>query len=345
MVIPSGRHGRDRAMKAMVLEHPAPVTTEPLREEEVAAPEPGEGQVLLRVTHCGVCRTDLHIVEGDLPPKRLPIIPGHQIVGTAELVGPRASRFQPGDRLGVAWLNWTCGRCPYCQAGRENLCDEARFTGYQVDGGYAQYLVVDEAFAYRIPDSLTDLQAAPLLCAGVIGFRSLRLSEIKSGQRLGLYGFGASAHIVIQIARHWGCEVYIFTRGQVHQRLAQDLGATWVGRAEETPPYPLDGAILFAPVGALVPEALRALCKGGTLAINAIHLTPIPELDYGWLYHERTIRSVANCTRQDAEDLLQIAALVPVRTEVEVFPLGEANRALELLKAARLKGAAVLEIP
>lgn len=332
-------------MKAMRLEHPAPVTSKPLKEEEIPAPEPGVGQVLLRVTHCGVCRTDLHIVEGDLPPKKSPLIPGHQMVGIVESVGPRASRFHPGDRLGVAWLHWACGHCPYCQAGRENLCDEARFTGYQVDGGYAQYAVVDEAFAYPVPDTFTEVEAAPLLCAGVIGFRSLRLSEIKPGQRLGLYGFGASAHIVIQIARHWGCEVHVFTRGEAHQRLARELGAAWVGRAEETPPHPLDSVILFAPVGALVPEALRALRKGGTLAINAIHLTPIPELDYECLYHERTLRSVANGTRQDAEDLLRIAALVPVRTEVEVFPLAEANRALELLKAARLTGAAVLEIP
>lgn len=335
----------EREMEAVRLHHPAPIETEPLSAEEVAMPEPGPGQVRLRVTHCGVCRTDLHIVEGELPPKRLPVIPGHQIVGTVELVGPAVSRFQPGDRLGVAWLNWACGRCSSCWAGRENLCDEARFTGYQVDGGYAQYVVVDEAFAYRIPDAFTGVEAAPLLCAGVIGFRSLRLSEIKPGQRLGLYGFGASAHIVIQIARHWGCEVDVFTRGQEHQRLARELGAAWVGRAEEPPSHPLDSAILFAPVGALVPAALRALRKGGTLAINAVHLTPIPALDYQWLYHERTIRSVANCTRQDAEDLLRIAAEVPVRTAVEVFPLGEANRALGLLKATRLKGAAVLAIP
>jgi len=332
-------------MRAMLLDQPAPVATKPLREDEIAAPEPGLGHIRLRVTHCGICRTDLHIVEGDLPPKKVPVIPGHQIVGTVELVGPRARRFRRGDRLGVAWLNWACGRCPYCREDRENLCEAARFTGYQVDGGYAQYVVVDEAFAYRIPDAFTDLQAAPLLCAGVIGFRSLRLSEIKPGQRLGLYGFGASAHIVLQIARHWGCEVHVFTRGEGHQRLARKLGATWVGRPEEPPPHPLDGAILFAPVGALVPEALRALRRGGTLAINAIHLTPIPGLNYEWLYHERTLRSVANCTRQDAEDLLRIAAEVPVRTEVEVFPLGEANSVLELLKGARLRGAAVLEIP
>ncbi|MFQ5882682.1 MAG: zinc-dependent alcohol dehydrogenase family protein [Candidatus Methylomirabilales bacterium] len=332
-------------MKAMLLDQPAPVTTGPLREGDVGVPQPEAGQVRLRVTHCGVCRTDLHIVEGELPPKKLPIIPGHQIVGSVESVGPMVRRFHPGNRLGVAWLHWTCRRCHYCQAGRENLCEEAYFTGYQVDGGYAQYVLVDEEFAYRIPDTFTDLEAAPLLCAGIIGFRSLRLSEIKPGERLGLYGFGASAHIVIQVARHWGCEVYVFTRGETHQRLARDLGATWTGRAEESPPHPLDGAILFAPVGTLVPEALRTLRKGSTLAINAIHLSPIPEMDYARLYHERTIRSVTNFTRQDAEDLLQIAAEVPVRTEVEVFPLEEANRALGLLKAARLRGAAVLEIP
>lgn len=284
-------------------------------------------------------------MEGDLPPLKLPLIPGHQIVGNVEATGPGADRFRPGDRLGVAWLNWACGQCRYCQEGRENLCEEARFTGYHVDGGYAQYVIVDEAFALPIPEHFTDLAAAPLLCAGIIGFRSLRLSEIRPGGRLGLYGFGASAHIVIQVARHWGCEVLVFTRGDEHQRLARALGASWVGRAEEIPPHPLDSAILFAPVGALVPEALRALRRGGTLAINAIHLSPIPALDYAQLYHERTIRSVTNFTRQDAEDLLRIAAEVPVRTEVEVFPLEDANRALQHLKAARLRAAAVLEIP
>ncbi len=284
-------------------------------------------------------------MEGDLPPLKLPLIPGHQIVGNVEATGPGADRFRPGDRLGVAWLNWACGQCRYCQEGRENLCEEARFTGYHVDGGYAQYVIVDEAFALPIPEHFTDLAAAPLLCAGIIGFRSLRLSEIRPGGRLGLYGFGASAHIVIQVARHWGCEVLVFTRGDEHQRLARALGASWVGRAEEIPPHPLDSAILFAPVGALVPEALRALRRGGTLAINAIHLSPITALDYAQLYHERTIRSVTNFTRQDAEDLLRIAAEVPVRTEVEVFPLEDANRALQHLKAARLRAAAVLEIP
>ncbi|MBW8056624.1 MAG: zinc-dependent alcohol dehydrogenase family protein [Candidatus Methylomirabilales bacterium] len=332
-------------MRAMLLDHPAPIPIEPLREAEVPVPEPGAGQIRIRVTHCGVCRTDLHIVEGDLPPRKTPVIPGHQIVGTAEAVGPNVHRYRLGDRLGVAWLNWTCRRCQYCRASRENLCDEARFTGYQADGGYAQYAVIDEAFAYPIPDVFSDPEAAPLLCAGIIGYRSLRLSEIKPGQRLGLYGFGASAHIVIQVARHWGCEVSVFTRGEAHQRLARDLGAIWAGRAEETPPHPLDSAILFAPVGALVPEVLRTLRKGGTLAINAIHLSPIPPLDYTRLYHERTIRSVTNFTRQDAEDLLRLSAEVPVRTAVEIFPLREANRALQLLKAAQLRGAAVLEIP
>jgi alcohol dehydrogenase, propanol-preferring len=332
-------------MKAMLLEGPAPVRSAPLREAEVPLPEPVAGQIRLRVTHCGVCRTDLHIVEGDLPPRKRPVIPGHQVVGSVEAVGPEVRRYHRGDRLGVAWLNWTCGHCPYCQDGRENLCEEARFTGYHVDGGYGQYVVVDEAFAYPIPDIVSPAESAPLLCAGIIGYRSLLLSEIKPGGRLGLYGFGASAHIVIQIARHLGCEVLVFTRGEAHQRLARDLGAAWAGRAEETPPHPLDGAILFAPVGTLVPEALRALRKGGTLAINAIHLSPIPALDYADLYHERTIRSVANFTRQNATDLLRLAAEVPIRTEVEVFPLQDANRALQHLKAAQLRGAAVLEIP
>lgn len=332
-------------MKAMLLEDPAPVTGAPLREAEVPVPEPAAGQIRLRVTHCGVCRTDLHIVEGDLAPQKTPVIPGHQVVGNVEAVGPDVRRYHSGDRLGVAWLNWTCGHCRYCRDGRENLCEGARFTGYHVDGGYGQYVIVDEAFAYPIPDIFSPAESAPLLCAGIIGYRSLLLSEIKPGGRLGLYGFGASAHIVIQVARHLGCEVLVFTRGEAHQRLARDLGAAWAGRAEETPPHPLDGAILFAPVGSLVPEALRALRKGGTLAINAIHLSPIPALDYADLYHERTIRSVTNFTRQNAIDLLQLAAEVPVRTEVEVFPLREANRALQQLKAAQLRGAAVLEIP
>lgn len=332
-------------MKAMLLDQPAPVTNEPLYEAEVTAPEPGPGQIRLRVTYCGVCRTDLHIVEGDLPPRKAPVIPGHQIVGTVEAVGLGVGRYQRGDHLGVAWLNWTCRRCRYCQEGRENLCEQARFTGYQVDGGYAQYAVVDEDFAYPIPDTFTEAEAAPLLCAGIIGYRSLRLSEIRPGERLGLYGFGASAHIVIQIARHLGCDVFVLTRGETHQRLARDLGATWAGRVEDPLPHPLDSAILFAPVGTLVPEALRALRKGGTLAINAIYMSPIPGLDYAELYHERTIRSVTNFTRQDADELLQLSAEVPVRTEVEVFPLREANRALQRLKAAELPGAAVLEIP
>lgn len=332
-------------MKAMLLDRAAPVTSNPLRETEVPVPEPVGGQVRLRVAYCGVCRTDLHIVEGDLPPRKTPVIPGHQIVGTVEAVGPDVGRYQRGDRLGVAWLNWTCRRCRYCQEGRENLCETARFTGYQVDGGYAQYAVVDEDFAYPIPSPFTAAAAAPLLCAGIIGYRSLRLSEIKPGERLGLYGFGASAHIVIQIARHLGCEVLVFTRGEAHQRLARDLGASWAGRAEETPPHPLDSAILFAPVGTLVPQVLRALRKGGTLAINAIHMSPIPVLDYAELYHERTIRSVTNFTRHDADELLRLSAEVPVRTEVEVFPLREANRALQHLKEAELRGAAVLEIP
>lgn len=332
-------------MKAMLLDRAAPVTSAPLREAEVPVPEPVGRQVRLRVACCGVCRTDLHIVEGDLPLRKTPVIPGHQIVGAVEAVGPDVGRHQLGDRLGVAWLNWTCRRCRYCQEGRENLCESARFTGYQIDGGYAQYAVVDEDFAYPIPSPFTAAAAAPLLCAGIIGYRSLRLSEIKPGERLGLYGFGASAHIVIQIARHLGCEVLVFTRGETHQRLARDLGASWTGRAEEIPPEPLDSAILFAPVGTLVPTALRALRKGGTLAINAIYLSPIPSLDYGDLYHERTIRSVTNFTRQDADELLRLSAEVPVRTEVEVFPLREANRALQQLKAAELRGAAVLEIP
>jgi propanol-preferring alcohol dehydrogenase len=296
------------------------------------------------VRACGLCHTDLHTVEGDLPLPRLPLIPGHQIVGLVEAVGQGVSRFRTGDRVGVPWLHSTCGACAYCRRGDENLCDDARFTGYHVDGGYAQYTVVSQDFAYPLPPGFSDIEAAPLLCAGVIGFRALRLSQVRPGQRLGLYGFGASAHVVIQVALHWGCQVYVFTRSEEHRRLARQLGAAWVGRAEDEPPGRLDSAIIFAPAGGLVPHALRVLGKGGTLALAGITMSTIPELDYALLYHERTVRSVANSTRQDAEDLLRVAAEIPIRTEVQVFPLPEANRALQLLKQGQIRGAGVLEI-
>jgi propanol-preferring alcohol dehydrogenase len=292
-----------------------------------------------------VCHTDLHTVEGELDLPGLPVIPGHQIVGVVDQLGADVARFRHGDRVGVAWLYSTCGQCDFCQRGLENLCDRARFTGLHADGGYAQYTVVPAPFAYPLHPTFSDLQAAPLLCAGVIGYRSLRLSEIQPGERLGLYGFGASAHVTIQIARYWGCEVFVFTRSEEHKRHAQELGAVWVGDARDDPPRLLDSAITFAPAGWIVLEALRVLRKGGTVAINAIHMSPIPEMRYGLIYGERTLRSVANMTRRDAEELLQLAAQIPIHTEVETYPLASANGVLRRLKSAKVRGAAVLQIP
>ena len=331
-------------MKAMVLREPKPVEDNPLEMVELPVPEPAPGQVRLRVGACGVCHTDLHLVEGEIATPKLPVVPGHQIVGRVDALGEGVIRFAVGDRVGVPWLYSTCGECEYCQRGLENLCDNARFTGQHVDGGFAEYMVVPADFAYSIPIGFPDDQAAPLLCAGIIGYRSLRLSEIEPGERLGLYGFGASAHVTIQVARHWDCEVYVFTRSEEHQRHARALGAAWVGQAQDTPPAELDSAITFAPAGWLVPEALRVLRKGGTLAINAIHMSPIPELPYHLLYGERTVRSVANSTRRDAEELLLLAAEIPIQTEVELYPLDQANAVLQRLKRAEVQGAAVLQV-
>jgi propanol-preferring alcohol dehydrogenase len=291
-----------------------------------------------------VCHTDLHLVEGEIALPKLPVVPGHQIVGEVDVLGDEVSRFAVGDRVGVPWLYSTCGTCDYCRRGLENLCDNARFTGQHADGGFAEYMVVPAEFAYTIPDGFPDKQAAPLLCAGIIGYRSLRLCEILPGGRLGLYGFGASAHVTIQVARHWGCEVYAFTRSPEHQRHALDLGAIWVGQAQDTPPEELDCAITFAPAGWLVPEVLRVLRKGGTLAINAIHMSPIPEMPYALLYGERTVRSVANATRQDAEELLELAAEIPIQTDVDLYALDEANKVLQRLKESEIQGAAVLRV-
>ncbi len=329
-------------MKACLLYSVAPVETSPLDFTDAPVPQPTGDQVLVRVHACGVCRTDLHVVEGELPPRKTPLIPGHQVVGTVEKVGDKVTRFQAGARVGIAWLHTTCGACDYCHAGRENLCENATFTGYVVDGGYAEYALGSEKFLYPIPEAFADEQAAPLLCAGIIGFRSLRLSGIEPGGRLGFYGFGAAAHVAIQVARHWHVEVYAFSRDVRHQQLALELGATWVGGAAAEPPVKLDSAIIFAPAGELVPVALKALKRGGTLALAGIHMSPIPPLDYSLLYHERIIRSVANNTRQDGEDFLRIAAEIPIRTEVEIFPLREANRALKSLKNDAIRGAAVL---
>jgi len=320
----------------MVLESPG----SPLVLQDLPVPEPGPGQLLLEVSVCAVCRTDLHVVDGELPDPKLPLVPGHQIVGRVVALGEGAGRHAPGDRVGVPWLGYADGTCRYCTSGRENLCDNARFTGYQLDGGYAEYARAREDFCFAIPEGYPDPQAAPLLCAGLIGYRSLRMAG--DGERLGLYGFGASAHIALQLARHWGSEVYVFTRAPEHRRLAEELGAAWTGAAGEDPGAPLDAAIIFAPAGALVPPALAALRKGGTLALAGIHMSPIPEFPYDLLWGERVLRSVANATRQDAEELLALAAEIPVRTEVETFPLDAANGVLLRLKRSEIRGAAVL---
>lgn len=330
-------------MKAMVLEHTSDVARSPLRIRDQAVPTPLPNQVLVNVHVCGVCRTDLHVVEGELPHPALPLIPGHQAVGTVVQVGLEVAEIKKGDRVGIAWLQDTCGQCEFCLGERENLCLNAKFTGYQVDGGYADYAVVPARFAYPIPSIFSDDEAAPLLCAGIIGYRALRLSNIKPGQRLGLYGFGASAHIAIQIARHRGCQVYVSSLKREHQELARQLGAVWVGGAADTPPDKLHGSIIFAPAGELVPAALRALDRGGTLALAGIHMSPIPSLDYNRdLFGERIIRSVTANTRQDGIDLLREAAAIPIKPRTVRFPLEEANRALQELKAGSFQGAAVL---
>ena len=332
-------------MKAMLLREPGPVEDGPLKWCDVPRPAPGPGEMRLAVQACGVCHTDLHTVEGDLALPKLPLVPGHQIVGVVEARGEGATRFEVGQRVGVPLLYRTCGRCEFCARGLENLCADAQFTGLHVDGGYAEAMVVDERFAYPLPEGFGDLEAAPLLCAGIIGYRALRLCEIQPGQRLGLYGFGGSAHVTIQVARHWGCEVYVFTRSEGHRRLARELGAAWVGGAQDTPPAGPQGSIIFAPAGELVLEALRVLERGGTLALAGVTMTPIPELDYDrLLYWERTVRSVANFTRQDARALLELAAEIPIRTTVQRYRLQEANEALLALKRSEIDGTAVLTV-
>jgi propanol-preferring alcohol dehydrogenase len=331
-------------MKACLLRAPAAVETNPLKYAEVAAPQPKSGEVLVRVRACGVCRTDLHVIEGELSPRKSPVIPGHQVVGIVERPGENTRRFRIGDRVGIAWLHRTDGTCEYCKANAENLCDNPMFTGYSVDGGYAEYIVAPEDFIYTIPAGFPDEQAAPLLCAGIIGFRSLRLSGIKEGGRLGFYGFGAAGHVAIQVARHWNVEVFASTRDVRHQKLALELGAAWAGGTYDEPPKKLDAAIVFAPAGEIVPAALKALKKGGALILGGIHMSPIPSFSYDLLYQERMIRSVANNTRQDGEDFLRVAAEIPIRTHVQIFPLAEANRALNALKNDAIPGAAVLRI-
>jgi propanol-preferring alcohol dehydrogenase len=325
-------------MKAMVLPHPGG----PLVEHERPAPSPGPGQVRLRVLACAVCRTDLHVADGELPDLGHPVVPGHQVVGLVEVVGPGVERLAVGQRVGVPWLGWTCGGCRFCTSGRENLCAEARFTGYQIDGGFAEQAVADERYCFRIPEGYPDVQAAPLLCAGLIGYRSLRMAG--EAGRLGLYGFGAAAHIVIQVARHQGRRVFAFARpGDREARaFALSLGAEWAGDSGEAPPEPLDAAILFAPAGELVPAALRAVDRGGTVVCAGIHMSDIPSFPYRILWEERVVRSVANLTRRDGEEFLSLAPTVPVRTEVEAFPLAAANEALDRLRSGRIRGAAVL---
>lgn len=330
--------------RAMRLDDPARVESAPLRPVEVEPPAPGRGQVRMRVLACGVCHTDLHVVEGDLPPHRQPVIPGHQIVGVVDELGPGADPALAGARVGVTWLAWTCGACPACRRGEENLCPLARFTGYDVDGGFAGWTVADGGFVVPLPDVFDDIRAAPLLCAGVIGFRALQVAGVRPGERLGLYGFGASAHLAIQVARHWGCEVGVVTRSADHRDLAASLGAAWVG-APGTAPEPLfDRAIVFAPAGEVVVEAVRGVRPGGVVAINAVTLDGLPAMPYETLYGERALRSVSNLTRDDARGFLRVAAEIPVRVEVEVFPLDAANEALLRLKQRSLRAAAVLTV-
>lgn len=332
-------------MRAMVLDRQAPIETHPLRLDDRALPSPGPDEVLIEVHACGVCRTDLHVVEGDLDFRRSPTIPGHQVVGVVEAVGSNVVDREVGTRVGVAWLHRACAQCRFCSSGRENLCDAPDFTGWTVDGGFAERLVAPASFTYPLPEGFSDLQAAPLLCAGIIGFRCLRQTGITSwsGARLGLYGFGAAGHVAIQIARARGADVYVCTRDRHrHQALAEELGAAWTGGSTETPPVALDASIIFAPAGEIVPVALSHLDKGATLVLGGIHMSPIPEMEYNLLYGERVVRSVANNTRDDGHAFLAEAASVPVRTHIECFPLEDANVALERLRNDAIRGAAVL---
>jgi propanol-preferring alcohol dehydrogenase len=334
-------------MKAWLLDTSVPVNERPLRLAEILAPTPGDDEVLLHVNACGICRTDLHVVEGELPVRRSPLIPGHQIVGRVAAIGSRVDGFAIGDRVGVAWLHRTCGVCEFCLAGRENLCERAMFTGWTVDGGYAEYAVAPAIFTYGLPGDFDDIQAAPLLCAGIIGYRCLRQTGLRDdewkGARLGLYGFGAAGHVCIQLARARGAEVYVCTRDRErHQALAHELGATWVGDAAVDPPVKLDASIIFAPAGELVPVALKALRKGGTVVLGGIHMSPIPSFDYSLIYGERVVRSVANNTRDDGREFFIEAAGIPVRTHTQTFSFDQANDALIALKNDAIRGAGVL---
>jgi propanol-preferring alcohol dehydrogenase len=331
-------------MRAMQLAKPKPIQDNPLALVDLPILEPEIGQIRLQVRVCGVCHTDLHTVEGDIQPPKMPIIPGHQVVGVVDALGEGVTNYKVGDRVGVPWLYDTCGICDFCQTGNENLCAKARFTGFHVNGGYAEYMFAQASYALPIPDNLEDQQAAPLLCAGIIGYRSLKKAEVHPGERVGLFGFGASAHLSIQVARYWGCQVYVFTRSPEHQEHALQLGASWVGGAQDSPPRPLDRAVTFAPAGWIVPLALAKLRPGGTLAINAIHMTPIPEMPYELIYGERTLRSVANATYQDGVEFLELAVKIPLHATVVVYDLEEANQALSDIKHSRINGEAVLRI-
>jgi propanol-preferring alcohol dehydrogenase len=332
-------------MHAMVLQTPAPIESNPLQSVDVERPRPQPGEILVRVRVCGVCRTDLHVAEADLPAKHPWIIPGHEIVGEVVELGAGCRRFRPGQRVGIAWLRQTCGACPYCRRGRENLCPNARFTGWDQNGGYAQWATVREEFGYLLPGTITDEQLAPLLCAGIIGYRAIKRAEIRPGATVGLYGFGGSAHLALQVLHHWKCRVFVMTRGGRHQELAKEMGAEWIGSAEEPPPAPLDAAILFAPAGNLVLPAMQALDRGGILAVAGIYLSAMPPLDYErHLFYEKELRSVTANTRQDGEEFLKIAGEIPIRTHTVPMALDDANLALQKLKRDELQGAAVLQI-
>ena len=331
-------------MRAQVLHAPNRAEQRPLAFEDRPVPVPGDGEARVRVHTCGCCRTDLHVIEGDLELPVLPIIPGHQVVGTVDALGEGCTRLRLGDRVGVAWLHQTCGVCPYCRRGEENLCERATFTGWTADGGYAEALTVPEGFAIRVPDQLSDLEAAPLLCAGVIGYRALRRAEVQPGDRVGLMGFGASAHLVMQVLTYWGCDVVVLTRGERHRDLARELGASWVGDAAELPPGACDRVVVFAPAGELVPVALQLVRPGGVVSLAGIHMSPIPTFDYSLLWRERTLRSVANMTRRDADEFMVLAAEAGIRAEVERYPLEDAADALIAIAHDDVRGAAVLAV-
>jgi len=331
-------------MRAQVLAAPAPIADAPLRLEERPLPEPGPGEVRVRVHANGCCRTDLHVVEGDLDLPHLPIVPGHQVVGVVEALGDGCERLAVGDRVGIAWLHRTCGVCAACRRGEENLCERADFTGWTVDGGYADACTVPEDFAVRLPDGLADLAAAPLLCAGVIGYRALRRAEVEPGERVALVGFGSSAHLAIQVLHHWGCEVAVLTRGVEHRALARELGAAWVGEVGDDPPWPADRVVNFTPAGETVPRSLELVRPGGTVSLAGIHMSPIPTFEYALLWGERSLRSVANMTRRDAEELMAIAADAGLHAEVTTYPLEATNEALRAIADDRVRGSAVVEM-